>query len=132
MIPKDRLLTLWTLVCVFYLRISLTWALTICETALIALVPLFIGFAIDGALLRKSRLRHDCPFLLWHQATRTISAVPRAEKRFMSATRIWISAVWLSGCLAAMRSPKAFKHRIFASIRLRTWYPVQRFQNALP
>jgi hypothetical protein len=50
MIPKDRLLTLWTLVCVFHLRISLTWALTICETALIALVPLFIGFAIDDLL----------------------------------------------------------------------------------
>lgn len=84
------------------------------------------------ALLRNLRLRHDYPFPLWHQATRTISAVPRAEKRFMRATRIWISAVWRSGSLAAMRSPKALRHRIFASIRLRTWYPVQRFQNALP
>lgn len=73
------------------------------------------------ALLRNSRLRHDFPFPLRDQATRTISAVPRAEKRFMRATRIWISAVWLSGCLAAMRSPKALRHRIFASIRLRTW-----------
>lgn len=50
MIPKDRLLTLWTLVRVFHLRIGVTWALTLCETALIALVPLFIGFTIDGLL----------------------------------------------------------------------------------
>ena len=87
---------------------------------------------IEGALLRNSRLRHDGPFPRQHQATRTISAVPRAEKRFISAMRIWISAVWRSGSLAAMRSPKAFRHRIFASMRLRTWYPVQRFQNARP
>jgi len=50
MIPQDRLLTLWTLVRVFPLRISFTWILTLCETALIALVPLFIGFAIDALL----------------------------------------------------------------------------------
>jgi formate hydrogenlyase subunit 3/multisubunit Na+/H+ antiporter MnhD subunit len=54
MIPKDRLLTLWTLMCVFHLRMSLTWALTIFETALIALVPLFIGFAIDGLLAQQT------------------------------------------------------------------------------
>ena len=51
------------------------------------------GFHIPEALLRNSRLRHDCPFPLRDQATRTISAVPRAEKRFIRATRIWISAV---------------------------------------
>jgi transposase len=50
-------------------------------------------FERGGALLRNSRLRHDCPFPLRDQATRTISAVPRAEKRFIRATRIWISAV---------------------------------------
>lgn len=50
MIPHDRLLTLWTLVRVFPFRIGITWALTLGETALIALVPLFIGFAIDGLL----------------------------------------------------------------------------------
>ncbi len=61
------------------------------------------------ALLRNSGLRRDTPFLLRPQCTRTISAVPRAEKRFMSAMRIWISAVWRSGSLAAMRSPKAFR-----------------------
>lgn len=31
-----------------------------------------------------------------------------------------------------LNSPKALRHRIFASIRLWTWYPVQRFQNARP
>lgn len=50
MIPQDHLLTLWTLVRVFQFRIGITWALTLGETALIALVPLFIGFAIDGLL----------------------------------------------------------------------------------
>jgi hypothetical protein len=42
---------------------------------------------------------------------------------------LWISAVWRSGSRAMMRSPKDFRRRIFASIRLRAWYPVQRFQS---
>lgn len=46
--------------------------------------------------------------------------------------RLAVSAVWRSGSLAAMRSPKALRHLIFASIRLRTWYTVHRFQNARP
>jgi len=50
MIPEGWLLKLWTLIRIFYLRIGATWALTLCETALIALVPLFIAFAIDGLL----------------------------------------------------------------------------------
>ena len=53
-------------------------------------------------------------------------------KRFMSALRMWISAAWRSGCLAAMRSPNALRQRIFAPTRLRAWYPVQRFQKARP
>ena len=91
-----------------------------------------LGNQGKGALLRNSRVRHDGPFPRQPQSTGTISAVPRAEKRFISAMRTWISAVWRSGSLAAMRSPKGLRQRIFASIRLRTWYPVQRFQNALP
>ena len=78
------------------------------------------SWVVSGALLRNLCLRHYSPFPRRHQAMRTISAVPRALKRLMRATRIWISAVWLSGCLAAMRSPKAFRQRILASIRLRT------------
>ena len=73
------------------------------------------------ALLHSSCLRRDFPFPRRVQATRTISAVPNALKRLMRATRIWISAVWRSGSLALMRSPKALRHRIFDSIRLRAW-----------
>lgn len=61
-----------------------------------------------------------------------ILAVPRAEKRFIAAMGNWISAVWRLGSLAAMRSPKALRHRSFASIPFWTWYPVQCFQRALP
>ncbi|WP_350334260.1 ABC transporter six-transmembrane domain-containing protein [Coralliovum pocilloporae] len=45
-----RSITIQSLLTVFLKRISLTWLLTLCETALTALVPLFIGFAIDGLL----------------------------------------------------------------------------------
>ena len=84
------------------------------------------------ALLQNGVLRREGPFPRKVQATRTISAVPRALKRFMRATRMWISAVWRSGSLAAMRSPKDLRQRILASARLRAWYPAQRFQNARP
>lgn len=43
-------LTIGTLVRVFRGRISLTWAMTLAETSLMALIPLFVGFAIDGLL----------------------------------------------------------------------------------
>ena len=45
-----RDLTIATLLCVFRLRVSLTWAMILCETSLMALIPLFIGFTIDGLL----------------------------------------------------------------------------------
>jgi hypothetical protein len=59
------------------------------------------------------------PLSRQYHNTQTISAVPRALKRFMSAMQMWISAVCRSGSRAAMRSPKAFKQHIFASIWLR-------------
>ena len=43
-------LTVLALLRAFRWRIPLTWLLISCETALTALVPLFIGFAIDGLL----------------------------------------------------------------------------------
>ena len=43
-------LTIRTLLRRFLRPISLTWILTLFETALTALIPLFIGFAIDGLL----------------------------------------------------------------------------------
>ncbi|WP_136658180.1 ABC transporter six-transmembrane domain-containing protein [Nitratireductor sp. XY-223] len=47
---KDQPLTVGTLIRKFLRPISLTWLLTLCETSLTALIPLFMGFAIDGLL----------------------------------------------------------------------------------
>ncbi|MEM7222538.1 MAG: ABC transporter six-transmembrane domain-containing protein [Pseudomonadota bacterium] len=47
---KDEPVTISTLLRRFLRSILLTWVLTLCETTLLALVPLFIGFAIDGLL----------------------------------------------------------------------------------
>ena len=65
--------------------------------------------ARDRTLLQNGRQRRDFPFPRGAQSTRMISAVPSAEKRFISATRIWISAVCRSGSLAAMGAPKALR-----------------------
>lgn len=46
----DHPLTLGTLFHVFRRRIALTWLIILIETGLVALIPLFIGFAIDGLL----------------------------------------------------------------------------------
>ncbi|WP_299774958.1 ABC transporter six-transmembrane domain-containing protein [uncultured Pseudoteredinibacter sp.] len=43
-------ITVSSLLTRFWKSISLTWLLTIFETVLMALIPLFIGFAIDGLL----------------------------------------------------------------------------------
>ena len=48
-------LTLGSIYRAFWRRISLTWALTFIETAFFALIPLFIGFAIDGLLEKSTR-----------------------------------------------------------------------------
>lgn len=48
------LITIPALLRAFWARIGLTWLLTFCETALIALIPLFIGFAIDGLLAKDT------------------------------------------------------------------------------
>lgn len=50
MIPDGAGLTIGVLFRAFRLRICLTWMLTLTETTLTALIPLFIGFAIDGLL----------------------------------------------------------------------------------
>lgn len=50
MMFANRDLTIATLLRVFTGRISLTWAMILAETSLMALIPLFIGFAIDGLL----------------------------------------------------------------------------------
>ena len=52
-------LTISSLIRVFRGRISLTWAMILVETSLLAFVPLFIGFAIDGLLSGSLReLQH--------------------------------------------------------------------------
>ena len=56
---KGEPLTIGTLLRRFLPPISLTWVLTLCETALMAFVPLFIGFAIDGLL------ENDTGALFW-------------------------------------------------------------------
>ncbi len=47
---RDKPLTISNLLRTFRRPILVTWVLTLCETALTALIPLFIGFAIDGLL----------------------------------------------------------------------------------
>lgn len=46
----DRPLTLGGLFAAFWPQISVTWAMTLIEVGLFALIPLLIGFAIDGLL----------------------------------------------------------------------------------
>ena len=84
-------------------------------------VQLCIVHMVRQALLRKSALGLTISFPVPFQATASISALPRAEKRFMMAMRIWISAVWRSGSRDMIRSPKSFRQFICASTRLRTW-----------
>ena len=50
---KNQPLSLPGLLRTFFARIGFTWILTILETAILATVPLFIGFAIDGLLNKE-------------------------------------------------------------------------------
>lgn len=50
------------------------------------------SFCLGSALLQNPCLKRGSPFPLGRQATGTISAVPSAEKRFIRAMRMWISA----------------------------------------
>ena len=47
---RDQNLKIGTLLSVFRWRVILTWLLILSETSLTVLIPLFIGFAIDGLL----------------------------------------------------------------------------------
>ena len=51
---KGHQLTVGALIRSYRFPISLTWVLTFVETALTALVPLFVGFAIDGLLTQNA------------------------------------------------------------------------------
>lgn len=74
---------------------------------------------LGKAMLRKSAPSMTAPFPAILQRTASISALPRAEKRFMMAMRIWISAVWRAGSFDMILSPKSFRQFIKASTRLR-------------
>jgi hypothetical protein len=76
---------------------------------------------LAAALLRKSSFGLMAPFPAAFQAIASISALPRAEKRFMISMRVWISAICRSGSRDMIRSPKSFRRFIWASTRLRTW-----------
>ncbi len=77
-----RGLTLLSLLTVFKGRIALTWALTLGEAALTALIPLFIGFAIDGLL-------GGSPRALWHLAGLLAALVALAVVRRLYDTRAY-------------------------------------------
>ena len=48
---QDRPLTLRTLLRLFWFKITVTWALTLLETGLWVILPLLLGFTIDGLLM---------------------------------------------------------------------------------
>ncbi|MEM7301483.1 MAG: ABC transporter six-transmembrane domain-containing protein [Pseudomonadota bacterium] len=50
---EGKRLTIKSLLGKYFSRISITWLLTLAETALSILTPLFIGFAIDGLLEKE-------------------------------------------------------------------------------
>ncbi|MCR9137674.1 MAG: ABC transporter six-transmembrane domain-containing protein [Alphaproteobacteria bacterium] len=75
-------LTIGTLLHVFRLRILLPWAMVLAETSLMALIPLFIGFAIDGLLAGTSRE-------LWTLAAIMLALVVVAVIRRVYDTRVY-------------------------------------------
>ena len=75
-------LTVATLLRRFSGRIALTWAMTLGETALMALIPLFIGFAIDG-LLGGSLSE------LWHLAYLSGALIALSVLRRVYDTRVY-------------------------------------------
>ena len=78
----DRPLTFSTLFKVFWVRIGVTWLLTLVETTLLALIPLFTGFAIDG-------LGTGSPTSLWHLCSLLVALVAVAVLRRVYDTRAY-------------------------------------------
>lgn len=91
-------LTIKTLLRVFRGRVSLTWAMILCETSLMALIPLFIGFAIDG-LLAGDMLP------LWHLAGVMMALVILSVIRRIYDTRAYGTIRVEMGKAQAARSP---------------------------
>ncbi len=59
MITTQDKLSISTLLLVFSSKIAITWGLTLLETLLLVLLPLLIGYAIDGLLTDKTQ-----PFII--------------------------------------------------------------------
>ena len=79
---SDRPLTIPTLCRVFPVRIALTWGLVLTETGLLALIPLFIGLAIDDLLAGSSAA-------FWHLAGIMTLLIVLAVIRRVYDTRIY-------------------------------------------
>jgi len=77
-----RDLTILSLLKVFRGCIALTWALTLGEAGLTALIPLYIGFAIDGLL-------GGSPRALWHLAGLLAALVALGVARRLYDTRAY-------------------------------------------
>ncbi len=92
-------LTLATLLRVFRWRVSLTWAVILCETGLLALIPLFIGFAIDGLLAGGMRE-------LWQLAGLMAALIAIAVIRRIYDTRVYGTIRVELGKAQAARSEK--------------------------
>jgi hypothetical protein len=84
---NDIPLTVSSLLCAFRYRIGLTWLLTLCETVLIAIVPLFIGFAIDGLLAENTNALFQLVIIL--AALIVVSVARRAyDTRVFGTVRV--------------------------------------------
>lgn len=94
---KDYELTIATLLQVFRGRIALTWAMILCETTLMALIPLFIGFAIDGLLAGRQQE-------LWHLAGLMGALIAVAVLRRVYDTRVYGTIRVELGKALALRS----------------------------
>ena len=75
-------LTIAALLHVFRRRVALTWAMTVVETTLAALIPLFIGFAIDGLLADSLRE-------LWSLVALMAALIVAAVVRRLYDTRVY-------------------------------------------
>lgn len=75
-------LTVFSLLKLFRGRVTMTWVLTFGEAALAALIPLFIGLAIDGLLGGSSRA-------LWHLASVLAALTAIGVARRLYDTRVY-------------------------------------------
>ena len=62
---------------------------------------------------------HCKPFLHLHQAMQMVPPVPKVLKQLNIATQIWMSAVCLIVCSAAIRWLRRVRLQFFSSMRLR-------------